>query len=399
MSLFSTIASISLRGHADRVAMYSQYPDETQFQLFGDLLHKAAKTDFGRRYGFLEILKVGPSAFADTVPLCRWDDVADILLDPQQNRMLADCNELSAKDLVAAYLALNPKSGILSGRILLMGGDDYFGRIPFWLMGACVYGSESAENKDVTCICGYPSLILQYMRLVLQKTGKSRISDVWPNLELIIGGGMDMAMYIPVFDDIIGGGVSYISTLGGPYGFLGYQVPEINEGYSLMLDNGIYYEFVPEEELNNADCKAVPLCEVRTGVRYAMVTSGCGLWRYISGHIVEFGSLRPYRFDIVDNIYMISNAFGERISRQQAQKAIRLACMKTGAEVRDYSVEPVLLDSATVGRLIWNVDFASLPNDTDSFVATLDFELKRVNEAYNALRYKGVIDTLKINIK
>ncbi len=397
MSIISTIASISLRGHGERVDMYSQYPDETQFQLFGDLLRKASKTDIGRKYGFGNQYNMGPVEFAERVPLCRMDDVRDALAQSARNRSVIENNELSAKDIVASYLRRNPDSKLFSGKILLMGGKDYFDKTPFWISGSCIYESENAYKENVTCICGYPANILVFLRRMLAKSGKKNIHELWPNLELIVCGGMEVSPYV----DAIKVAVSYpklkiISTLSGPEGFLAFQDLDSNDGLLMMLDNGIYYEMIPERDLQSADCKAVPLSEAKAGTRYAMVMSGNGLWRYLTGYIVELMSQKPCRIRVVDDIYLFSNVFGERISRHQATKAMKSACMATGAEVRDFSAEPEFSDGKSCGRLVWNIDFAIPPNDNDNFLRTLDFELRRLNEAYNNLRFKNIVDEVSL---
>ncbi|MCQ2250742.1 MAG: GH3 auxin-responsive promoter family protein [Bacteroidales bacterium] len=397
MSIVSTIASISLRGHSERVDMYSQYPDESQFQLFGNLLKRAAKTDVGRRYGFGNQYNMGPMEFADMVPLCRYDDVSDVLAEAPRNRSVMDNNELSVRDVIASYLRRNPDSAIFSGKILLMGGKDYFDKMPFWLSGNCIYESENAYKEDVACICGYPSNILVFLRRVLGKSGRQNIHEVWPNLELIVCGGMDVSPYVTAIEDVVScPKLKIISTLSGPEGFLAFQDNASDGGLLLMLDNGIYYELIPEPELQNADSKAIPLNEAKLGNRYALVISGNGLWRYVCGYIVEFTSLRPHRIRVVDNIYLFSNAFGEKISKNQAAKAMRSACMTTGAEVRDFSAEPEFSDGKSCGRLVWNIDFTLPPNDNDNFVKTLDFELRRLNEVYNDLRFKNIVDEVSL---
>lgn len=397
MSIISRIASISLRGHSERVDMYSQYPDESQFQLFGNLIKKAAKTDVGHRYGFGNQYNMGPMEFADIVPLCRYDDVRDVLSDAPRNRSVIDNNVLSAKDVIASYLRRNPDSAIFSGKILLMGGKDYFDKTPFWLSGNCVYESENVYNENVTCICGYPVNILFLLRRILGKSGKKTIRDVWPNLELMVCGGMDIAPYLSEIESVVSNPkLKIISTLSGPEGFLAFQDRGHDDGLLMMLDNGIYYELVPEQDLQNADCKAVPLCEARMGIRYALIMSGNGLWRYVSGYIVEFVSLRPHRIRVVDNIYLFSNAFGERISKVQAAKAIRSACMATGAEVRGFSADAHLISGQSCGGLVWNIDFAIPPDDNASFAKTLEFELRRLNESYNNLRFKNIVDEVSV---
>ncbi len=397
MSIVSTIASISLRGHRERVDMYSQYPEESQFQLFGNLLKKAAKTDVGRRYGFGNKYNMGPMEFAERVPLCRMDDVRDALAQSARNRSVIENNELSAKDILASYLRRNPDSKLFSGKILLMGGKDYFSKMPFWLSGNCIYESENAYKENVACICGYPANILVFLRRMLAKSGKKNIYELWPNLELVVWGGMDALPYVADMEGIVDSPkLKIISTLSGPEGFMAYQEQGTDDGLLLMLDNGIYYELIPEQDLQNADCKAIPLNEAKSGIRYALVMSGNGLWRYITGHIVEFVSLRPHRIRVVDNIYLFSNAFGEKISKNQAAKAMRSACMTTGAEVRDFSAEPEFADGKSCGRLVWNIDFTLPPNDNDNFIKTLDFELRRLNEVYNDLRFKNIVDEVSL---
>ncbi|MCQ2253140.1 MAG: GH3 auxin-responsive promoter family protein [Bacteroidales bacterium] len=456
MSFINTLTSLYLRGALNRTELYTKYPDETQFQLFSNLLKTAAKTEFGRKYGFDEILNIGPSEFAQRVPLSPYEDLkpyieeiskgAQNILWPQKTKWFAmssgttddrskyipitddslqKCHFAGGQDVLATYLRQYPDTTVFTGKALAIGGSrqinklgsDLFcgdlsavliSNLPGWVRKRRTPDIEIAlmENwdkkiermaeavcrEDVTSISGVPSWTMVLFRKILQITGKNYISDVWPNLQLFMHGGVSFKPYRAQYEKLIQNPkMTYLETYNASEGFFAFQNDQSTDDMLLMLDNGIYYEFIPMSDFHNTDRKAIPLCEVKPGINYAIVIStNGGLWRYIIGDTVEFTSVRPYKIRITGRTKHFINAFGEELIEDNAARAIRQACNATGADVKDYTAAPVYMEADKRGCHQWLIEFNILPNDIDAFAKTLDFELKRQNSDYEAKRYKDL---------
>jgi hypothetical protein len=230
------------------------------------------------------------------------------------------------------------------------------------------------------------------MRKILELTGKNNISEVWPNLSLFMHGGVSFKPYRAQYEKLIPSEkMTYLETYNASEGFFAFQDDQKTDDMLLMLDNGIYYEFIPMSDFSKPDRKAVPLCDVKTGVNYAVVIStNGGLWRYIIGDTVEFTQVRPYKIKITGRTKHFINAFVEELVEDNASRAIRAASLATGADIKDYTAAPVYMETDKRGRHQWLIEFNVLPNDMDNFVKTLDFELKRLNSDYDAKRYKDI---------
>ena len=364
MSFTNTLISLFLRRNYNRVELYKKYPDETQFKMFNTLIKKALKTEFGKQYGFDAVLKNGPAEFADRVPLnpyenlkpyigrvakggqnilwpdkTQWFAMSSGTTDdrskyiPITRESLKKCHFDGGQDVLSVYLKQFPNTTAFSGKALAIGGsrqvnklgDGIFcgdlsavliSNLPSWVRKRRTPDIEIAlmENwdkkieamaqavsrEDVTSISGVPSWTLVLMRKILEITGKENISQVWPNLNLFMHGGVSFKPYRSQYEKLIPSGkMVYLETYNASEGFFAFQNEQDKDDMLLMLDNGIYYEFIPMSDFYSPDRKAVPLCDVKTGVNYAIViTTNGGLWRYIIGDTVEFTSVRPYKIKI-----------------------------------------------------------------------------------------------------
>ena len=456
MSLTNTFISLYLRGNFNRVEMYKKYPDETQFKMFNFLIKKALKTEFGKEFGFNDILKNGPAAFSERVPLSPYESLKPYIekvakggqniLWPQKTQWFAmssgttddrskyipitkeslkKCHFDGGEDVLSVYLKQFPDTKAFTGKALAIGGsrqvnklgEDIFcgdlsavliSNLPSWVRKRRTPDIEIAlmENwdkkieamakavckEDVTSISGVPSWTLVLMRKILELTGKNNISEVWPNLSLFMHGGVSFKPYRAQYEKLIPSEkMTYLETYNASEGFFAFQDDQKTDDMLLMLDNGIYYEFIPMSDFSKPDRKAVPLCDVKTGVNYAVVIStNGGLWRYIIGDTVEFTQVRPYKIRITGRTKHFINAFGEELVEDNASRAIRAASLATGADIKDYTAAPVYMETDKRGRHQWLIEFNVLPNDMDNFVKTLDFELKRLNSDYDAKRYKDI---------
>ena len=325
-------------------------------------------------------------------------------------------------DVVVLYLRNNPKSRMFDGRGLILGGShtpNY--NLPDSLVGdlsailieninplvnlfrvpskqtALLSDFEvkrdriarEAMNKNVTNLSGVPSWMLSVLNRVMELTGKTHLEEVWPNLEVFFHGGVAFPPYREQYEQLITSpNMHYMETYNASEGFFGVQDDPADKSMMLLLDNDVFYEFIPVEDLAS---DPIPLWAVETGKNYAMVIStACGLWRYMIGDTVKFTSTNPYKFVISGRTKSFINAFGEELIVDNAEQGLAYACKKTGAVVSEYTAAPVFMDNKAKCRHQWVIEFAKAPADLADFAATLDRKLQELNSDYEAKRFKDI---------
>jgi hypothetical protein len=294
----------------------------------------------------------------------------------------AHCGDLSAVLLqhIPSYINL---VRIPAKRIILM--DEWEAKI-----SAIV---EHTWNRDIGSLSGIPSWMLVLIKAVLKKAGKDTLTEVWPDLEVFFHGGISFDPYKMSYETLIPSDkMHYMETYNASEGFFGIQDDPADPALLLMLDYGVFYEFIPVGELEQTDSPTVvPLENVRTGENYAMMisTSG-GLWRYMIGDTIRFTSLFPHKFVISGRTTHFINAFGEELVVDNAEKAIRMACRDTGAEVNAYTAAPLFLLDRAKGRHQWLIEFDRAPASVSEFVQILDRSLQTLNSDYEAKRYREI---------
>lgn len=329
------------------------------------------------------------------------------------------------KDVVAFYLANHPKSRLFSGKSLILGGSHS----PNYNLANSLVGDLSAilienitafaelmrvpkkatallsdfeikrdriahetMNANVTNISGVPSWMLSVLVRIMELTGKKYLQEVWPNLEVFFHGGIAFTPYRSQYEKLITkSDMHYMETYNASEGFFGIQNDPDDRSMLLMLDYGVFYEFIPVEEVYSDHPTIVPLEGVEVGRNYAMVISNtCGLWRYEIGDTVQFTSLNPYKFIITGRTKYFINAFGEELIMDNAEKGLAYACRETGAEVSEYTAAPVYMDSNAKCRHQWLIEFSKRPDDIIRFAELLDKRLQEVNSDYEAKRSHDV---------
>ena len=329
------------------------------------------------------------------------------------------------KDAVALYLRNNPKSRIFDGRSLILGGSHS----PNYDVANSLVGDLSAiliENinplanlvrvpkkqtallsdfeikrdriaretlrKNVTNISGVPSWMLSVLTRVMELSGKTHLEEVWPNLEVFFHGGVAFTPYRKQYEQLITSpNMHYMETYNASEGFFGLQDDPTDKSMLLMIDYGVFYEFIPMDEFGTDNPAVVPLWGVEKNKNYAMVIStSCGLWRYVIGDTVMFTSTNPYKFVITGRTKHFINAFGEELIVDNAEKGLAYACEQTGAEVLEYTAAPVFMDDNAKCRHQWLIEFSKEPADLDSFAMLLDKKLQEINSDYEAKRYKDI---------
>lgn len=344
---------------------------------------------------------------------------------PVSKDALRDTHYRGGQDCVACYLRQNPESRILDGRALILGGsrsvadstkESMVGdlsailienisplvnliRVPRKSTALLPDFEEKRDRiareaigKNVSNLSGVPSWMLSVMNRVLEISGKENLTEVWPNLEMFFHGGVAFTPYRELYHRLIPSEkMHYMETYNASEGFFGVQTDAGDPAMSLMIDYGVFYEFIPLDELDKDNPQVLPLWAVETGRNYAMVIStSSGMWRYLIGDTVRFTSCNPYKFVITGRTKSFINAFGEEVIVDNAEKALHEACQKTGAEVLEYTAAPIYMDASGHCRHQWVVEFTKEPADEAQFAQILDEALQRINSDYEAKRYKNI---------
>lgn len=252
--------------------------------------------------------------------------------------------------------------------------------------------AHEALNRNVSNLSGVPSWMLSVLNRVMELSGKEYLTDVWPNLEVFFHGGVAFTPYREQYQRLIPSDkMSYMETYNASEGFFGIQSDPDDAALLLMIDYGIFFEFIPMDEMNSASPHAIPLWEVKTGKNYAMVIStSSGLWRYLIGDTIRFTQTAPYKFVITGRTKFFINAFGEELIVDNAERGLAQACTATGAEVLEYTAAPVFMDEAGKCRHQWLIEFSRPPADINIFAQKLDQALQAINSDYEAKRYKDI---------
>ena len=423
--------------------------EQLQREVLARLLDRAKDTDFGRKHLFAATKTYDD--FARNTPLSSYEELkGDIdrmrqgeadLLWPGRVKWYAKSsgttNDKSkfipvspdglhrlhyrgGTDVVAIYLRNNPQSRMFDGRGLILGGSH----APNYNLPGSLVGDLSAiliENinpivnlirvpskqtallsdfeikrdriareamkKNVTNISGVPSWMLSVLNRVMELSGKQHLEEVWPNIEVFFHGGVAFTPYREQYQQLITSPrMHYMETYNASEGFFGIQDDPQDKSMLLMLDYDCFYEFIPVE-----GGAAVPLWAVEAGKNYAMVIStSCGLWRYMIGDTVRFTSTNPYKFVISGRTKSFINAFGEELIVDNAEQGLAYACEKTGAQVLEYTAAPVFMDSHARCRHQWLIEFSTPPTDVREFAAILDRKLQELNSDYEAKRYMDI---------
>ncbi|MBR4367629.1 MAG: GH3 auxin-responsive promoter family protein [Bacteroidaceae bacterium] len=340
---------------------------------------------------------------------------------------LKDIHYAGGRDCLAAYLMVNPTSRLFSnsGKSLILGGSHSPNlNTPNSLVGdlsaILIENVPSIINKtrvpdksiallndfevkrdliarntlhlNVTNLSGVPSWMMSVLNRVLEISGKESIDEIWPNLEVFFHGGVAFSPYREQYKNIIKSpNMHYMETYNASEGFFGIQTDLNDPAMTLMVDYGVFYEFIPLDELDKPNPSVVPLSGIEVGKNYAMVIStSCGLWRYLIGDTVKFTQKNPYKFVITGRTKHFINAFGEELIVDNADKGLEQACIATGAMVKDYTAAPIFMDANAKCRHQWVIEFSKPPASLQDFADILDRSLQAINSDYEAKRYKNI---------
>ena len=344
---------------------------------------------------------------------------------PVSDEGLQNIHYQGGNDAVAMYLQNNPKSRLFDGKSLILGGShssnyNVDGSLVGDLSAILIENinpivnlvrvpdkrtalisdfevkrdkiAEICLHKNVTNISGVPSWMMSVLQRVMELSGKQHLEKVWPNLEVFFHGGIAFTPYRKAYEQLITSpNMHYMETYNASEGFFGLQNDPEDKSMLLMLDYDVFYEFIPMDEFGKENPTVVPLEGVKVGINYAMIIStSCGLWRYLIGDTVRFTSRNPYKFVITGRTKHFINAFGEELIIDNAEKGLQYACKKHGAQVREYTAAPVFRDEHTIPHHQWVIEFSCPPDDVEAFADTLDAKLQELNSDYEAKRYKDI---------
>jgi hypothetical protein len=439
-----------------QIELFIKYPHDVQLELFKKLMSAGKDTELGKAYDFasintpeefrkrvpvfgyegmkpyIERLRQGEQNVLWNTEVKWFAKSSGTTSDkskyiPVSNEALEECHFKGGKDMLSIYFHNHPDSRIFDGRGLAMGGSSsitevnnesyYTGdlsailmhNLPLWVQlkktpSRSIALMDEWESKiekmahvtmehDVTSISGVPSWSLVLIRRILELSGKDNLAEVWPSLEVFFHGGVNFDPYRKQFNEIIRSDLmSYMETYNASEGFFGIQDRTDHNDMLLMLDYGIYYEFIPFEEVENENPKTLLLDEVETGKNYALVIStNGGLWRYMIGDTIKFTSTNPYRIVITGRTKNFINAFGEEVIIENAEKALTIACEKCNAVVSDYTAAPIYFNNNENAAHEWLMEFKRKPENLDVFIDNFDNALKSLNSDYEAKRYKNMV--------
>jgi hypothetical protein len=457
MALLNSIASWLMVKRLHQIELFMKHPHEVQKEGFEKLISSGRETEFGKQHGFESIetieqfrREVPLQSYESLKPYIerlrrgeqfllwptevKWfakssgttNDKSKFI--PVTEESLYDCHYKGGKDMISIYCGNYPDHQLFTGKNLALGGShrtDYFDHyetyngdvsaiiiqnLPLW---ADMFRAPSVEialmseweeklekmavstmKENVVSLAGVPSWMLVLLRRILELSGKRTIAEVWPNLELYFHGGVSFSPYREQVTKLVGKELRTIELYNASEGFFGIQDLREPGELLLMLDYGIYYEFLPAEEWEKGESgKTLRLDEVELGISYAMIISTTGgLWRYNTGDTIEFTCLGPYRFRITGRTRHFINVFGEELMIANAENALRTTCEKTGALIAEYTAGPVYMDSERKqGAHEWLIEFAKEPEDLSYFTELLDNALKAINSDYEAKRYQNYV--------
>jgi hypothetical protein len=462
LPIINSIASWVLKQRIHQIELFLKYPNEVQNELLLGLIRQAEKTVLGETYDFESIKNY--STFADRIPISTYEELEPLIertrqgeqnvfwnepikwfakssgttnakskFIPVSNAALEDCHYKGSKDLLCLYLNNNEDSQLFVGKSLRLGGSSqiyednktYFGdlsailieNMPMWaefsstpsnkvsLMSewesklAAIISETKTEN--VTSFAGVPSWLLVLMNRMLAESGKENLLELWPNLEVYFHGGVSFEPYKEQYKKLLPSDqFKYYEIYNASEGFFAIQDLNYSNDLLLMLDYGIFYEFIPMDTFGTSHQKAIPLSEVELFKNYAVViTTNSGLWRYLIGDTVRFTSLSPYRIRVTGRTKHHINVFGEELMVENTDAAIAKTCTELQCEVKEYTVAPIFMKDKEKGAHEWMIEFQKRPEDLAVFQKRLDQNLQAVNSDYEAKRYNNMtLNELTINI-
>ena len=451
--IINSIISWFLRKRKHQIDLFLKYPIDVQDELLLELVNTAKNTEFGKEKNFA-IVK-NHEDFAANVPIQKYETFEPLIercrkgeqnlfwpsdikwfakssgttnakskFIPVSDDALEYCHLKAGKDMLCWYVHDNEDAQLFTGKGLRLGGSSevyqdngsYFGdlsaiiieNMPFWADFSSAPSQEVALLSDwetkmdaiidetidenITSLAGVPSWMLVLLNRVLERSGKENILEVWPNLEVYFHGGVNFNPYREQYKKMIPkASFKYYEIYNASEGFFAIQDKNHSKELLLMLDYGIFYEFIPMSEYVGESSKTITLANVKININYALIiTTNAGLWRYLIGDTIRFTSLEPHRIKITGRTKHYINVFGEELCIENVEDALKLACEKTAAIILDYTVGPIFMEGKEKGGHEWIIEFSKKPTSIGYFSEVLDNGLKSINSDYEAKRYLNI---------
>ena len=452
--IFNSVASFFLKRRISQIELFKDYPIEVQQEVLRKLVVYSIDTEIGKKFEFKTIRHYND--FKERVPIVAYEDIYEDIernrkgeqnifwrtpikwfakssgttnakskFIPISFESLDDCHYKAGKDMLSLYFNNNINSELLIGKCLRLGGskdiyennNSYYGdlsaimidNLPFWAELSSTPSSKvslisewekkvraiinESINQNVTSFAGVPSWMLSLLQQVIQQTGKDNILEIWKNSEVYFHGGVSFDPYRNLYKNLFPSkDFKYFEIFNASEGFFAIQDQNNSSELLLMLDYGIFYEFIPTSK---SEQDIISLADVKLNVNYAMViTTNSGLWRYKIGDTIKFTCLNPFRIMVTGRTKHFINVFGEELVVENAEKALSMTCELTKCEISNYTVGPIFMGSKTKGSHEWLIEFEKKPDDINKFMEILDLNLQRLNSDYEAKRYKS--STLEI---
>ena len=460
--IINSIATWVLKQRIHQIELFLKYPNEVQEELLMNLIRKSEDTELGKEKDFESIKNY--KTFCERVPVSTYEELEPLIertrkgeqnvfwaepikwfakssgttnakskFIPVSDSALENCHYKGSKDLLCMYLNNNENSEMFLGKSLRLGGSSQihennnssFGdlsailieNMPMWAEFSSTPSNKislmsewetkltaiinETKKENVTSFAGVPSWMLVLLNRILSETNHTSLFELWPNLEVYFHGGVNFEPYREQYQKILpNSDFKYYEIYNASEGFFAIQDLNYSNDLLLMLDYGIFYEFIPMDTFETPNQKVIPLTEVELFKNYAVViTTNSGLWRYLIGDTVRFTSLNPYRIRVTGRTKHHINVFGEELMVENADQAIAKTCSQLNCDVKDYTVAPIFMKNKEKGSHEWMIEFKKTPVDLSLFAQVLDETLQSVNSDYEAKRYKNMtLNPLKINV-
>ncbi|GAA4065818.1 GH3 auxin-responsive promoter family protein [Flavobacterium cheonanense] len=460
--IINSIASWVLKQRIHQIELFLKYPNEVQDELLMNLIRNCEETVIGKKYNFESIRNY--KTFTERVPVSTYEELEPMIeltrkgaqnvfwntpikwfakssgttnakskFIPVSNEALEDCHYKGSKDLLCMYLNNNENSDMFLGKSLRLGGSSQiyennntsFGdlsailieNMPMWAEFSSTPSNKvslmsewetkltaiinETKTENVTSFAGVPSWMLVLLNRILTETNNSNLMELWPNLEVYFHGGVNFEPYREQYQKIIpSSDFKYYEIYNASEGFFAIQDLNYSNDLLLMLDYGIFYEFIPMDTFGTPNQRIVRLADVELFKNYAIViTTNSGLWRYMIGDTVRFTSLKPYRIRVSGRTKHHINVFGEELMVENTDTAIAKTSSALNCEVKDYTVAPIFMKGKEKGAHEWMIEFKKHPEDMAQFQKVLDETLQTVNSDYEAKRYNNMtLNQLKVNV-
>ena len=433
--------------------LFLKYPHEVQEELLFSLIKSAEATQIGKKYDFGSVKNY--TAFSERVPIASYEELEPLIeltrkgeqnvfwhsnikwfakssgttnakskFIPVSAEALENCHYKASKDLLCLFLNNNEDSQLFTGKSLRLGGskqlyednNTFFGdlsailidNMPIWAEFSSTPSSKislmgdwetklpaiinETVNENVTSLAGVPSWMLVLLQKALETTGKSNLLEVWPNAEVYFHGGVSFEPYKEQYKKLFPkDSFKYYEIYNASEGFFAIQDQNGSDELLLMLDYGIFYEFIPMDTFGTLNQRVIRLNQVELHKNYALViTTNSGLWRYLIGDTIRFTSLNPYRIKVTGRTKHHINVFGEELMVENTDTALAKTCKTFNCEMVDYTVAPIFMTNNQKGAHEWMVEFKNPPEDIAKFTQALDENIQALNSDYEAKRYNNM---------